>query len=147
MLLTFFSFSLSSVIGIMCWRLHSTIVPVEPADLVYDTYLLALQSHLELWLGILAASIPTLGPLIGRIPVGSVIKKYLGSFSSSKRSSKNRVVKLRDLPGGSGNSRRSEGSNFVKLPGETKGRRLSESEGGILRSDEYHVSYSQPESV
>lgn len=131
----------------MCWRLHSTIVPVKPADLVYDTYLLALQSHLELWLGILAASMPTLGPLIGRIPVGPVVKKWLGSFSSSKRSSKNRVVKLRDIPGQSSSRQSEAGSNFVRLPGETKGRRLSESEGGILRSDEYHVSYSHPESV
>ncbi|KAH8700028.1 hypothetical protein GQ44DRAFT_67527 [Phaeosphaeriaceae sp. PMI808] len=58
-----------TVIGIMIWRLVTTAVPKKKPDLVYDTYLLALQSHLGLWLGILAANLPTLVPLAKRILV------------------------------------------------------------------------------
>ncbi|KAI0095751.1 hypothetical protein GGR51DRAFT_544669 [Nemania sp. FL0031] len=70
------------VIGIMSWRLYTTSHDSKP-DLVYDLYILALQSHLELWLGIIAANLPTLGPLIGHISNMKFIQKLSSSSSSS----------------------------------------------------------------
>lgn len=58
----------SSVIGILSWRLYTTLIPAQPPDLVYDLYITALQSHLELYLGIIAANLPMLGPLLTRMP-------------------------------------------------------------------------------
>ncbi|KAK8097747.1 uncharacterized protein PG998_013233 [Apiospora kogelbergensis] len=127
-----------AVIGIMAWRLHSTIVPVEPADPVHDAYLLTIQSHLELWLGILAANMPTLGSLVNRIPV-SHVKKYLISDNPSKRGPDVRLASWKGLASG---SRAPRGNDFVKLPGESG---ISESHGGISRSQEYEVLYSRPE--
>lgn len=124
----------------MAWRLHSTLVPVKPADLVYDTYLLTLQSHLELWLGILAANMPTLGPLVNRIPVGYVTK-YLVSDSSSKRGPDLRLAKWKGL---APSSRPPRGNDFVMLQGESG---VPDSQGGIVRSQEYEVLYSRPESA
>lgn len=65
--ITFARSNLQGVIVIMLWRLTTTIVPKANSDLVYDTYLLALQSHLELWLGIIAASFPALAPLMNSV--------------------------------------------------------------------------------
>lgn len=71
-----------SVIGVMIWRLITTSSNEEP-DLVYDLYTLALQSHLELWLGIIAANLPVLGPLLSRLKL-SKITEYLSSGSSGR---------------------------------------------------------------
>ncbi|KAK8121240.1 hypothetical protein PG999_005360 [Apiospora kogelbergensis] len=95
-------------------------------------------SHLELWLGILTANMPTLGPLVNRIPVGHV-KKYLISDKPSKRGLDVRLASWKGLASG---SRAPRGNDLVKLPGESG---ISKSHGGISRSQEYEALYSQPE--
>ncbi|KAL6861929.1 hypothetical protein J3F83DRAFT_746202 [Trichoderma novae-zelandiae] len=51
-------------IAIMAWRLQFTISTVNDTDFVYNLFDIGLISMLELWLGIIAACIPTLGPLL-----------------------------------------------------------------------------------
>ncbi|KAK4077781.1 uncharacterized protein Triagg1_3475 [Trichoderma aggressivum f. europaeum] len=51
-------------IGIMAWRLQFTISTLNDTDFVFNLFDIGLISLLELWLGIIAACIPTLGPLL-----------------------------------------------------------------------------------
>jgi hypothetical protein len=48
----------------MAWRLQFTIVTLNDPDFVFNLYNIGLISLLELWLGVIAACIPTLGPLL-----------------------------------------------------------------------------------
>lgn len=56
--------NLTSTIGIMAWRLQFTISTLNDTDFVFNLFDIGLISLLELWLGIIAACIPTLGPLL-----------------------------------------------------------------------------------
>lgn len=47
----------------MAWRLQFTITIIHDTDFAFDLYNIGLISLLELWLGVIAACIPTLGPL------------------------------------------------------------------------------------
>lgn len=51
-------------IGVMAWRLQFTIATLHDPDFVFNLYDIGLISLLELWLGVIAACIPTLGPLL-----------------------------------------------------------------------------------
>ncbi|ORY10763.1 hypothetical protein BCR34DRAFT_470403, partial [Clohesyomyces aquaticus] len=51
------------VVGVMAWRVHTTLLYIRTLDWSYVLGTLALQTHLELWLGILAANLPLMGPL------------------------------------------------------------------------------------
>ncbi|KAL7930097.1 hypothetical protein V8C35DRAFT_324531 [Trichoderma chlorosporum] len=51
-------------IAIMAWRLQFTIATLNDTDFVFNLFSIGLISLLELWLGIIAACIPTLGPLL-----------------------------------------------------------------------------------
>jgi hypothetical protein len=68
----------SSIIGIMLWRLIVAASPYRNPDFTYTLYVLALQSELEVWLGIIAANVPTLGPLVS----GIIYPKMKGYFES-----------------------------------------------------------------
>lgn len=48
----------------MAWRLQFTIATLHDTDFVFNLYDIGLISLLELWLGVIAACIPTLGPLL-----------------------------------------------------------------------------------
>lgn len=64
----------------MIWRLIFTVMP-RTADYSYDLAMVALQSHLELWLGLIATNIPTIAPLLKNwIP--SSMRKYFSSEGS-----------------------------------------------------------------
>ncbi|KAF2468320.1 uncharacterized protein BDR25DRAFT_202666, partial [Lindgomyces ingoldianus] len=53
-----------SIVAIMLWRLGTTVQALhKPADFSYDLYIVALQSLLELWLGLIATNFPTIAPL------------------------------------------------------------------------------------
>ncbi|KAI1082685.1 hypothetical protein F5B20DRAFT_480077 [Whalleya microplaca] len=69
------------VIAMATWRLVNTIKQ-DDIDFVYDAYRVLLLSSLELWLGILAANLPTLAPLLSRVST-SKIMRYIGCGSSS----------------------------------------------------------------
>lgn len=80
----------------MIWRLVTTAIPNDSPDLVYDTYLLALQSHLEVWLGIIAANLPTIAPMlrsITGIKWNSYFSKYRSGSGRSKESSQSISLK------------------------------------------------------
>ncbi|KAI8935076.1 hypothetical protein NX059_007671 [Plenodomus lindquistii] len=121
------------VIGIMIWRLVTTAVPKEDPDLVYDTYLLALQSHLELWLGILAANLPSIAPLARRLKIikwNSYNRKYQSASSGS--SDGKRSVRLKSF----GRSfRRHDRNESDLLTDDT-----CSSIGGIQKSQNFTVS-------
>ncbi|KAF2759927.1 hypothetical protein EJ05DRAFT_315243 [Pseudovirgaria hyperparasitica] len=74
-----------SIVGVMIWRLVTTALPNPNPDFTYDVYILALQSHLELWLGLLAASLPTLAPLLSRMVPENVKSYFKGSSVRSPK--------------------------------------------------------------
>ncbi|OCL08732.1 hypothetical protein AOQ84DRAFT_221578 [Glonium stellatum] len=55
-------------------------------------YITALQSHLELWPGIIAANLPTLAPLFNKF-IMPVIKSYLGSRGSKQPSGGKHILR------------------------------------------------------
>ncbi|KAI0597599.1 hypothetical protein F4775DRAFT_593288 [Biscogniauxia sp. FL1348] len=126
------------VIGILIWRMIDTVSPGHGDDLVYDLYVLALQSHLECWLGILAANIPALGPLLNRLSP-SKITTYLKSGGNSSNND--------SRPYHRGLSLKTFGSSRVlSRPGRDDFQLLSDSEralhqqGGIIMNQEFRVS-------
>ncbi|KAI4858740.1 hypothetical protein F4820DRAFT_454582 [Hypoxylon rubiginosum] len=123
------------VVAIMIWRLITTSLPSDNTDLVYDIYILALQSHLEIWLGIIAANIPPLAPLIDRKIASRFIKSIVSISGLSSRKASNRAsfVAL-------------DSSSYSKKPGQdefqllTKGSRPELPDDVILRDLEFRVS-------
>lgn len=119
----------------MIWRLITTSLPSDNTDLVYDIYILALQSHLEIWLGIIAANIPPLAPLIDRKIASRFIKSIVSISGLSSRKASNRAsfVAL-------------DSSSYSKKPGQdefqllTKGSRPELPDDVILRDLEFRVS-------
>lgn len=74
------------IVAIMAWRIHSTVIAgTAVVDFTHNLFLTALQCHLEIWLGIIAANLPTLGPLRVRFfrPHGKAIS-YSGSTLPSR---------------------------------------------------------------
>lgn len=132
-----------SVIAIMIWRLVSTATAKKPKDLVYDTYLLALQSHLELWLGILAANLPTIVPLGQHWKIvtwDTYFSKNRSGDGSSRGTPKN--FSFRTI-GGSGGSRRRNSLEFSRLDDEgIEARALV---GGIQKTQGFQVSIERDE--
>lgn len=67
----------------MCWRLAATKDSITHPDASYHTTDIALISLLELWLGMIVASIPTLAPLLQKY-VKPVITKVTMHSSGSR---------------------------------------------------------------
>ena len=53
----------------MAWRIQSTVEATKSSDPLYYLYFTSLQSHLEVWLGIIGASLPTLAPIASKLIV------------------------------------------------------------------------------
>ncbi|KAJ3952195.1 hypothetical protein N0V92_011372 [Colletotrichum tropicale] len=53
-----------TTIAIMVWRLVNTVTTIGDLDFVYNLHDIGLISLLELWIGIIIACLPTLGPLL-----------------------------------------------------------------------------------
>ena len=64
----------------MAWRIQSTVQSTKSSDPLYNLYFITLQSHLEIWLGIIGASLPTLAPIASKLIVPA-----LSRFRSSYR--------------------------------------------------------------
>ncbi|KAL9120138.1 MAG: hypothetical protein Q9187_003308 [Circinaria calcarea] len=64
------------VVAVMGWRIQITVASLTKADFVYGLGNIGVASHLELWLGIIIACLPTLVPLFS---------KYLKPFASKIR--------------------------------------------------------------
>lgn len=58
----------------MAWRIQSTVYGSLHSDPIYHLYYTALQSHLEIWLGITSATLPTLAPIVSRVLVPAFSK-------------------------------------------------------------------------
>ncbi|KAI0173523.1 hypothetical protein GGR52DRAFT_389211 [Hypoxylon sp. FL1284] len=123
-------------IAAMVWRLATTADPSHNDDVVYTLYTTAIQSHLELWFGILAANLPRLAPLGGCL-AESRIMKYMRSWTSgsSKRDTVPAKVPLSTF-GSSGRKKRGAADDFVLL-GEENDRTFQDS---ISRHQEFTVT-------
>ncbi|KAI3320365.1 hypothetical protein HD806DRAFT_506125 [Xylariaceae sp. AK1471] len=127
------------VIAISIWRLVDTLSPGHLKDLTYDIYILSLQSHLECWLGILAANIPALAPLLNRIQP-SRLTKYIKSKNTGVHDETKlygRGISLKTF--GSSNVSSRPARDEFELLGKGSERGLSAS-GGIMMNHEFRVS-------
>ena len=131
----------SSVIGVMIWRLISTVNPDHGKDMVYDLYYVAVQAQLEIWLGILAANLPTLGPLltpISRWPLARHVLSYWKETTAEKTSATpSRGVALKTFST-FGRSDRFDRDDFERLHDENAV--VDDSQKGIVRDWEVRVS-------
>ncbi|KAK1590111.1 uncharacterized protein LY79DRAFT_555910 [Colletotrichum navitas] len=89
-----------ATIAIMIWRLVNTITTIGDPDFVYNLHDIGLVSLLELWIGIVIACLPTLGPLFKTYVKPAVSK--LTNPSSNKGS-----VQLKDITSSSHSTRAS----------------------------------------
>lgn len=88
----------------MIWRFPVTIESTKDNDFTYHLITIALITMLELWLGIIVACIPTLGPILnryGRPAITKIVKTLKGSSkgNTSKGSGKSSVVPLATIGG------------------------------------------------
>ncbi|KAI8626127.1 hypothetical protein F5Y19DRAFT_466702 [Xylariaceae sp. FL1651] len=129
------------VIAVSIWRLVTTLTPGHLSDLTYDIYILALQSQLECWLGILAANIPALAPLLNRVQPAK-LTQYFKSNNHNAGTHEEAKLYGRGLSlktfGSSNNSSRPARDEF-ELLGKGSERALSAS-GGIMMNQEFRVS-------
>lgn len=75
-----------SVVGVSAWRISTIVESTKTLDWSYILLTTALQSHLELWLGIIAANLPMMNPVLTKLgtPVMTRLKSWASwSFSSS----------------------------------------------------------------
>jgi hypothetical protein len=80
-----------SIVAIMLWRLTTTVQALDKApDFSYDLYVVAVQSLLELWLGLIATNFPTIAPLFPKL-VPPRVKQYFLSSGSSRNKGGPRV--------------------------------------------------------
>ena len=97
----------------MAWRIQSTVEATKSSDALYHLYFTTLQSHLEIWLGIIAASLPTLAPIASKviIPAFSRLRSSHRKFVTSSGYFKkaNRAV------GGSGGDIPLQNTGFTRL--------------------------------
>jgi hypothetical protein len=95
----------------MLWRLVDTVIINPTPDFPFDLYILALQSLLEVWLGIIAANLPTLGALFQSI-IYPKVKTLIDTYTSDKRSHQRRVI---HTFGSSGESKKPKRDQFGLL--------------------------------
>jgi hypothetical protein len=82
----------------MTWRIYTTVQSKKEIDWNYGLYITALQSQMELWLGIIAANLPTLAPLSSQLLVPK-IKSYFNSTRSSSKQRSTQVSTQRSASG------------------------------------------------
>lgn len=69
-------------VGIMVWRIVSTAQAGKSPDIAYYLYFTTLQSHLEIWLGMIGATLPTLAPIKSKL-IMPAISSLLASYRKS----------------------------------------------------------------
>ncbi len=77
-----FTNALTRTVGIMSWRIQVTVQSVTQNDFVWGLGTIGLISHLELWLGLIVACVPTLAPLVNKYIRPTFTKWYSGSKRS-----------------------------------------------------------------
>ncbi|KAI0179155.1 hypothetical protein GGR52DRAFT_293816 [Hypoxylon sp. FL1284] len=125
------------VISIMIWRMIYTARPDHGADPSYQLYIVSIQGEMEIWLGILAANIPTLAPLMNRV-IGAVSTRVSSVSRKRKQNSSTsgHRVMLKTF-GSTGNKDRSARQDFYRLDDDN---REFESQQGIVMNRETRVS-------
>ncbi|KAI1338182.1 hypothetical protein F5Y15DRAFT_134431 [Xylariaceae sp. FL0016] len=128
----------TGVIGILLWRLIDTQSPTHGDDVVYDLYSLSLQAHLECWLGILAANIPSLAPLLNRISPAKITQYLKSGSNNSSAEPRSYPQKFSLKTFGSTPPQRPDRDDFHLL--DAGSERALNPGGGIMRADEFRVS-------
>ena len=82
----------------MGWRIQITVQATTEKDFVYGLGNIGLVTHLEVWLGIIVACLPTLTPLFSKY-VGPMVSKISGG-SSGKRSGQRQLREAQNTIGG-----------------------------------------------
>ena len=75
------------VVGIMGWRIAITVESITETDFVYGLGNIGLVTHLEVWIGITVACLPTLTPLFSKYiaPIVSRILWLSGKSAGQKQ--------------------------------------------------------------
>lgn len=95
----------------MIWRLVNTITTIGDTDFVYNLQEIGLISLLELWIGVIIACLPTLGPLLKTYVKPAVAK--IGSKLSNPSTDRG-TINLKDLSSAQ-SSRHGTRRNYDKL--------------------------------
>jgi hypothetical protein len=111
----------------MTWRIQTTVQSKKEIDWNYGLYITALQSQMELWLGIIAANLPTLAPLSSQLLVPK-IKSY---FNSTRSNSKQRSTRL--------STQRSAGGRLLSRVVGGGDSTLKRDEFNVLNNDDSHL--------
>ncbi|KAK4160557.1 hypothetical protein QBC43DRAFT_112196 [Cladorrhinum sp. PSN259] len=107
-------FSLGFItIGIMIWRIHDLITQKE-GDFVHNMPTLALTTTLELWICIIIACIPTMGPVL-KTYIKPIVTKMTGSSRSTGKTPSNPRNILTFGRGNASNKKRGLYSNVTGL--------------------------------
>ncbi|KAI4173734.1 MAG: hypothetical protein LQ343_002737 [Gyalolechia ehrenbergii] len=85
----------------MAWRIWSTVQQERSSDIFYDWYYIGLQSQLEIWLGMIAASLPTLAPIASKL-IAPAFSKLIASYRKHGAPLGNRTNESRKTGGGCG---------------------------------------------
>lgn len=101
----------------MAWRIQNTVQTTKSSDALYYLYFTALQSHLEIWLGIIGASLPTLAPIASKLVVPA-FSRFLSSRRKLAAPSGSRKNATRTI-GGSGGDVPLQRMGFSRLDGES----------------------------
>ncbi|EFQ35839.1 integral membrane protein [Colletotrichum graminicola] len=129
-----------ATIAIMIWRLVNTLTTIGDPDFVYILHDIGLVSLLELWIGIVIACLPTLGPLFKTYVKPAVSK--LTNPSSNKGS-----VQLKDISS-SGHSTRTPRRAYGKLDDTTSVDDLERAElaknGAVTTRCQFSAEFEPP---
>ncbi|GJC96504.1 Integral membrane protein [Colletotrichum higginsianum IMI 349063] len=85
-----------ATIAIMIWRLVNTVVTIGDPDFVYNLHDIGLISLLELWIGIIIACLPTLGPLF-KTYVKPAVSRFGSKLTDPSTDKGGAAVHLKDL--------------------------------------------------
>lgn len=135
-----FLFSLGlMVIAIMAWRIQITVQLVTQADFVFGLGNIGLAALLEVWLGIIAACIPVLTPLIVKVlgPAWAKVSNTSGGAHTGGQSDQNRHKVKHGTFGSSKKNKfgRHERDSYLEL-GEGRNLNLSEAMKSSSVADE-----------
>lgn len=122
----------SSVVGVSAWRIVTTVESTKTIDWSYMLLTIALQSHLELWLGILAANLPMMSTIFTRL-ISPKLKTWVSSVKSSWISKSSWVSKSATEK--STTSRHTIGSRKMAVRVRRDFSQLSESDSSMISTN------------
>ncbi|KAL8906218.1 MAG: hypothetical protein Q9171_006361 [Xanthocarpia ochracea] len=122
------------VVAVMAWRLGITVHPTTKNDFVYGLGNIGLVTHLEVWIGISVACIPTLAPLYSKYLAPMVSRIRSGSPEHTSQ----REIKSPNDTVGSPKGRGFWTRNFSRLESDT----ALELEEGQVAGETEAVAYS-----